>query len=90
MGTDDARPSADEIIVSLPDLLWATRCADIEQLSDAVYDDSDIDTWVDELSVGVLVRTTGCATELCYPFTLADFWEVVVQVADDHLGSCAD
>ncbi len=87
---DSARPAADEIIVSLPDLLWATRCSDIDELSDAVYDDSDIDTWVDDVGIGVLVRTTGCATELRYPFTLADFWEVVAEIEDDHLRSWAD
>ena len=90
MTRESARPAADEIIVSLSDLLWATRCADIEQLSDTVYDDSDGDTWVEDVSGGVLVSTSGCGTELRYPFLLSDFWEVVAEVEADHLRTWTD
>ncbi len=89
MTLDSVRPAADEIIVSLPDLLCATRCSDIDVLSDAVYDDSDIDTWVDDVDGGVLVSTTGCATELRYPFLLRDFWAVVAEIEGDHLRTWA-
>jgi hypothetical protein len=54
-------PGAGAIVVSIHDLLYVTGCSDIGQLSDQVYDDSDVDTWVDSCAEGVEVRTAACA-----------------------------
>ncbi|MDP9459862.1 MAG: hypothetical protein M3Q22_06305 [Actinomycetota bacterium] len=52
MSQSSRRPELDFIIVSLPDLLHFTRCADIEEVSAQVYDDSDVDTWVSTYADG--------------------------------------
>ena len=81
-----ARPV--NIVVGLADLLHFTKCADIEELSANVYDNSDVDTWVDEYEGGVEVSTTAGAIDLPYPFTTGEFQEVLDEVEVDYLRRC--
>jgi hypothetical protein len=85
-----ADPAPESTVVSLSDLLSLTGCADIEELSSEVYEDSDIDTWVSASADGVEIRTAACAIGLPYPFALHDFWDVVAEVEADCLRRCAD
>lgn len=90
MSQSSRRPELDFIIVSLPDLLHFTRCADIEEVSAQVYDDSDVDTWVSTYADGVEVSTTAGAAGLPYPFTMREFHSVVAEVEADYLRRCGD
>jgi hypothetical protein len=83
-------PGAGSIIVSVHDLLHFTGCADIEELSAQVYDDFDVDTWVGTYADGVEVRTTACAIGIPFPFTLAEFRDVLAEVEADYLRRCGD
>lgn len=88
--TESRRPELDLVVVSLPDLLHFTGCADIEELSSQVYDDSDVDTWVDTFADGVEVSTTAGAVGLPYPFTMKEFRDVLEDVENDYLRRCGD
>ena len=76
------------IVVSLADLLHFTGCADIEELSTNVYDNSDVDTWVSEYEGGIEVSTTAGAIGLPYPFTTVEFLGVLDEVEADYLRRC--
>jgi hypothetical protein len=75
-GSGDGRRS----LVRLADLLAATGCADLEELSGLVDSDSEPDMWVDEIDGGVEIGSGTQATCLEFPFLLADFWAVVDEV----------
>jgi hypothetical protein len=83
-------PAAGSIVVSIHDLLHFSGCADIEELSAQVYDDSDVDTWVATYADGVEVRTTACAVGIPFPFTMAEFRDVLEEVEADYLRRCSD
>ena len=73
----------------LDDLLRVTGCADIEELSSAVDEDADVDIWVEACPGGVRVSTGAAAIDLPYPFTLADFREVLDELETDYLRRCS-
>ncbi len=77
-------------MVSLPDLLHFTGCADIDEVSAQIYDDSDVDTWVDTYEEGVEISTTAGAVGLPYPFTMREFRAVLEEVEVDYLRRCGD
>lgn len=76
------------MVVSLPDLLHFTGCADIDELSAQVYDDSDVDTWVATYEEGIEISTT--AVGLPYPFTMKEFRDVLEDVEVEYLRRCED
>lgn len=88
MDGDTASREVDWVVVSLADLLHFTGCADIEELSANVYDNSDVDTWVGEYEDGIEVSTTAGAIGLPYPFTMVEFHEVLDEVEADYLRRC--
>ena len=78
-------PVSRGIVVSLPDLLHHTGCTDLDELGALIDGDADVDMWVDEMAGGIEVRTSRTGTGLGYPFTMADFWEVVAEAEDDEV-----
>ena len=75
-----------EIVVSLPDLLHFSGCADLDELSAVVDDDADVDVCLEELDDGgVEVRGPTIGTELLYPFTMEEFWQVVTKTEEDEV-----
>ena len=59
-------------------------------MSEQVYDDSDVDTWVTTYEDGVEVSTTAGAVGLPYPFTMREFLGVLEEVEADYLRRCDD
>jgi hypothetical protein len=76
---------AGRVVVNLTDLLHLTGCADLDELSALIDGDADADMSVVEIEGGIDVSTFGGATGLDYPFTLADFWEVVAETEEDEI-----
>ena len=73
------------IVVSLPDLLWATGATTVEELAELVDGDCDADVWVHDEDGGVEVGAGTGAICLRYPFTVAEFWATVQEVEDDEV-----
>ena len=87
------RRGLDLVVISEPDLLALSGCADLDELTALVDSDSDVDLWLTALDDGLEVGGGVFSTVLAYPFFMAEFWEVVDEVereqirrweADDH------
>ncbi len=88
--TEASRDPAEEsvshgIVVSLPDLLHHTGCADLDELGALIDGDADVEMWVDEMADGIEVRTSRTGTDLGCPFTMAHFWNVVAEAKGDEV-----
>ena len=67
------------------ELLLATGCADVDELSATVDGDANPDMWVEEADGGVEVGSGVRATVLAFPFLLAEFWAVVDEVEQQEV-----
>ena len=76
---------ATTIVVSLPDLLWATGTETIEELARLVDDDCDVDLWVDATDSGIEIGAGLWAICLDYPFHVAAFWATVQEVEAEEI-----
>ncbi len=73
------------VVTDLGQLLLATGCADVDELSATVDGDADPDMWVEEADGGVEIGSGVRATVLAFPFLLAEFWAVVDEVEQQEL-----
>ncbi len=78
-------PDVSTIVVSLPDLLWATGATTVEELAELVDGDCDADLWVEQMDDGIEIGAGTGAIGMLYPFTVADFWATVEEVEDDEI-----
>ena len=65
--------SRTESLGNLEALPTSANVATIEELSDAVQQNEDVDTWVALTDRGVLICTPISGTELVFPFTWQEF-----------------
>ena len=73
------------LVVTDADLVHATGVGSLDDLSELIDADADVDLWLVPEPQGVEVRGPRFGTLLTYPFTLADFWSVVNEVERDNL-----
>jgi hypothetical protein len=85
MVVDVNRRRLDRVVISEPDLLALSGCADLDELAALVDSNSDVDLWLTAMDDGLEVGGGVFSTVLAYPFFMAEFWEVVDEVERDQI-----
>ena len=79
------RRRLDRVVISEPDLLALSGCADLDELAALVDSDSDVDLWLTALDDGLEVGGGVFSTLLAYPFFMDEFWELVDETEREQV-----